>query len=93
MLKSVLNVCKLNCVNCELHYMKTAPQRFAEDLYTPLRRRAFERAILFPSRHVRGCLVDALTGIAGRPMWQPRWVTVDDSTTEISGLRTGTACG
>ena len=33
------------------------------------------RAVLFPSRRARLFFVDALTRIAGRPMWQPEWVT------------------
>jgi len=69
--------------------MKTFLHEVAEDLYARYGEGLSERAILFPSRRARLFFVDALTGIAGRPMWQPRWVTVDDLTTEISGLRTG----
>ena len=69
--------------------MKTFLHEVAEDLYARYGEGLSERAILFPSRRARLFFVDALTGIAGCPMWQPRWVTVDDLTTEISGLRTG----
>ena len=69
--------------------MKTFLHEVAEDLYARYGEGLSERAILFPSRRARLFFVDALTGIAGRPMWQSRWVTVDDLTTEISGLRTG----
>ncbi len=69
--------------------MKTFLCEVARDLYERYGEGLSERAMLFPSRRARLFFVDALTGIAGRPMWQPRWVTVDDLTTEISGLRTG----
>ncbi len=60
----------------------------AADLYGRYGEALSERAMLFPSRRARIFFVDALSRIAGRPMWQPRWVTVDDLTEEISGLHT-----
>lgn len=33
--------------------------------------------------------IDALSGIAERPLWQPRWTTIDELMSEISGLRIG----
>ena len=59
--------------------MKTFLHEVAEDLYARYGEGLSERAILFPSRRARLFFVDALTGIAGRPMWQPLWVTVDRS--------------
>ena len=69
--------------------MKTFLSEVARDLYERYGEGLSERAMLFPSRRARLFFVDALTGIAGRPMWQPRWVTIDDLMAEISGLRTG----
>ena len=61
----------------------------ARDLYECYGEGLSERAMLFPSRRARLFFVDALTGIAGRPMWQPQWVTIDDLMSEISGLAAG----
>ena len=69
--------------------MKGFLEEVAGDLYARYGEGLSERAILFPSRRARLFFVDALTRIAGRPMWQPEWVTVDDLTAEISGLRVG----
>ena len=69
--------------------MKTFLYEVAEDLYARYGEGLSGRAMLFPSRRARLFFVDALTGIAGRPMWQPEWVTVDDLMGEISGLVSG----
>ena len=69
--------------------MKTFLYEVAEDLYARYGEGLSDRALLFPSRRARLFFVDALTGIAGRPMWQPEWVTVDDLMAEISGLVPG----
>ena len=61
----------------------------ARDLYERYGEGLSDRALLFPSRRARLFFVDALGRIAGRPMWQPEWVTIDDLTGEISGLHTG----
>ncbi len=61
----------------------------ATDLYGRYGEELSSRAMLFPSRRARLFFVDALTRIAGRPMWQPRWVTIDDLMSEISGLHLG----
>lgn len=68
--------------------MKGFLAEVAEDLYARYGEALSERAVLFPSRRARLFFVDALSRIAGRPMWQPEWVTVDDLTAEISGLHT-----
>lgn len=44
--------------------------------------------LLFPSRRARIFFADALSELVGRPLWQPRWTTVDELMSEISGLRT-----
>ena len=45
--------------------------------------------ILFPSRRARLFFLDALSSIAERPLWQPRWLTIDDLMTRIAGFGTG----
>ena len=69
--------------------MKGFLEEVAADLYARYGEGLSERAVLFPSRRARLFFVDALGRIAGRPMWQPEWVTIDDLTGEISGLHTG----
>ncbi|MEG0806962.1 MAG: PD-(D/E)XK nuclease family protein [Alistipes sp.] len=66
--------------------MKSFLSEVAEDLYGRYGEQLAERSVLFASRRARLFFVDALTQIAGRPMWQPEWVTIDDLMTEISGL-------
>ena len=61
----------------------------ARDLYERTGGDPSGLSVLFPSRRARLFFVDALARIAERPMWQPRWLTVDDLMTEISGLRIG----
>ena len=73
--------------------MKGFLEEVAADLYARYGEGLSERAVLFPSRRARLFFVDALGRIAGRPMWQPEWVTIDDLMTEISGLRCGDRCG
>ncbi|MDE6070452.1 MAG: PD-(D/E)XK nuclease family protein [Alistipes sp.] len=64
-------------------------EELARDLYARYGEELSRRAILFPSQRARLFFVDALKRIAGRPMWQPAWCTIDELTTEISGLRVG----
>lgn len=69
--------------------MKGFLEEVAADLYARYGEGLSDRAVLFPSRRARLFFVDALGRIAGRPMWQPEWVTINDLTGEISGLHTG----
>lgn len=69
--------------------MKPFLAELAEELYTRYGEALSDRAVLFPSRRARLFFVDALTQIAGRPMWQPAWTTIDDLMIEISGLCIG----
>lgn len=48
-----------------------------------------EFRILFPSRRARLFFVEALAEVTTRPMWQPRWSTIDELMSEISGLVCG----
>ena len=69
--------------------MKGFLEEVAADLSARYGEGLSDRAVLFPSRRARLFFVDALGRIAGRPMWQPEWVTINDLTGEISGLHTG----
>ena len=69
--------------------MKGFLEEVAADLYARYGEGLSDRAVLFPSRRARLFFVDALGRIAGRPMWQPEWVTINALTGEISGLHTG----
>lgn len=64
-------------------------EEVARDLYGRYGEGLSEWTVLFASRRARLFFVDALSRIAGRPMWQPAWGTIDDLTSEISGLQTG----
>lgn len=68
--------------------MKGFLEEVAADLYARYGEGLAERAVLFPSRRARLFFVDALSRIARRPMWQPRWESVDSLMSEISGLET-----
>ncbi|WP_418992052.1 PD-(D/E)XK nuclease family protein [Alistipes sp.] len=64
-------------------------EEVARDLYDRYGEQLSRREVLFASRRARLFFTDALTRIAGRPMWQPEWRTIDELMTEISGLRVG----
>nr|MBE6190994.1 PD-(D/E)XK nuclease family protein [Rikenellaceae bacterium] len=68
-------------------------QRFltevAHTLYERHREQLSEFSVLFPSRRARLFFVEALGEVAERPMWQPRWTTIDELMGEISGLQLG----
>lgn len=59
----------------------------AADLYGRYGDDLSSLSLLFPSRRARLFFVDALAHVADRPLWQPRWTTVDELAAEISGLR------
>lgn len=69
--------------------MKTFLHEVAADLYGRYGEGLSEREVLFPSRRARLFFVDALSQLAGRPLWQPLWTSIDELMTEISGLRAG----
>ena len=69
--------------------MRSFLEEVARDLYERYGAGIADRAILFPSRRARLFFVDALGGVADRPMWEPQWTTIDELMSEISGLRTG----
>ena len=58
----------------------------ARDLYDRYGDDISSLHILFPSRRARLFFTDALSSVAARPLWQPRWTTVDELMCEISGL-------
>ena len=64
-------------------------EEVAEDLYTRYGDEISACRILFPSRRARLFFVDALTRLVNRPIWQPRWVALDELMSTISGLHVG----
>ncbi|MBR5464285.1 MAG: exodeoxyribonuclease V subunit gamma [Alistipes sp.] len=69
--------------------LKTFLEEVAEDLYTRYGDEISACRILFPSRRARLFFVDALTRLVNRPIWQPRWVALDELMSTISGLHVG----
>ena len=53
-------------------------QEVAADLYDRYGDDISSLSVLFPSRRARLFFIDALSGIAERPLWQPRWTTIDE---------------
>jgi CRISPR/Cas system-associated exonuclease Cas4 (RecB family) len=45
--------------------------------------------IIFPSRRARLFFGDELAKIARRPLWQPRWLSLDEVAENIAGIRAG----
>ena len=66
--------------------MKSFLAEVAADLYGRYGEALSRRSMLFPSRRARLFFTDALSAIARRPMWQPRWVAIDELMEEVSGL-------
>ena len=64
-------------------------QEVAADLYERYGDDISSLFVLFPSRRARVFFVDALSKLSDRPLWEPRWTTVDELMSEISGLRVG----
>lgn len=69
--------------------MKGFLEEVAEELYGRYGESLSDCAVLFPSRRAQLFFVDALSRIAGRPLWRPRWTTIDELMGEVSGLATG----
>ena len=58
----------------------------ARDLYGRYGDEISSLHIIFPSRRARLFFTDALAAVADRPLWQPRWMSIDELMCEISGL-------
>ena len=69
--------------------MQSFLQEVAADLYRRYGEDVSSLHILFPTRRARHFFIDALSHLAERPMWQPRWLTIDDLMQEVSGLHSG----
>lgn len=69
--------------------MKGFLEEVAQDLWGRYGDSLADCAVLFPSRRAQLFFVDALARMNDRPMWRPRWTTVDELMGEVSGLRTG----
>ena len=68
--------------------MKSFLQHTAQDLYARYGSGVSSLHMLFPSRRARLFFTEALAEAAQRPLWQPRWTTVDELMSSVSGLRT-----
>ncbi len=69
--------------------MKSFLEEVAQYLYDKHGDRISELKIIFPSRRARLFFVDALSQIAQRPLWQPRWVSIDDLMSRAAGVEVG----
>lgn len=69
--------------------MKGFLEEVAQDLYDRCGEGLSDCAVLFPSRRAQLFFVDALSRIARRPLWRPRWTTIDELMAEVSGLVVG----
>ncbi len=69
--------------------MQSFLQEVAADLYRRYGEEVSSLHILFPTRRARHFFIDALSQLAERPMWQPRWLTIDELMQEVSGLHPG----
>ena len=68
--------------------MESFLQQTARDLYARYGSGISSLHILFPSRRARLFFTEALAEAAQRPLWQPRWTTIDELMGEVSGLHT-----
>ncbi len=69
--------------------MKSFLQEVAQELYHRYGSRFSDCSVLFPSRRARLFFIEALSEVAQQPMWQPRWMTIDELMAEVSGLQLG----
>ncbi|MFI3293090.1 MAG: PD-(D/E)XK nuclease family protein [Rikenellaceae bacterium] len=69
--------------------MATFLEEVAEYLYTKHGDNISNLKIIFPSRRARLFFVDALSRIATKPVWQPKWVSIDDMMSRASGIEMG----
>lgn len=61
----------------------------ARSLYAKYREEISSLSLLFPSRRARLFFADELSRVAGHPLWEPEWLSLDRLTEELSGLHTG----
>lgn len=69
--------------------MKSFLGEVAHSLYSRYGDKISQVEILFPSRRARLFFTEALSREVDRPIWQPRWRTIDDLMVEVSGLSHG----
>ncbi len=67
--------------------MKTFLQETAEALYDRYGAGVSDLHLLFPSRRARLFFNDALSALAARPLWQPRYRSLDEVMEEATGMR------
>ncbi|MFI3301645.1 MAG: PD-(D/E)XK nuclease family protein [Rikenellaceae bacterium] len=66
--------------------MTTFLDEVADSLYSKYGDKISELNIIFPSRRARLFFVDALSRITQRPVWQPRWVSIDEMMSRAAGV-------
>ena len=64
-------------------------EEVAADLYDRYGAALSSCRVLFPSRRARIFFVEALSSRINRPLWQPRYTTIEELMSEISGLHQG----
>ena len=67
--------------------MQTFLSEVAERLYEKYGDEISSLSILFPSQRARLFFADALSHIASRPLWAPKYLSIDDIMSDISELR------
>lgn len=67
----------------------TFQQEFAKELLAKYNGDLSSLVIVFPSLRARAFFNDAISQIAGGPMWQPKWLSIDEIMEQSSGLRRG----
>ncbi len=67
----------------------TFQQELANELLAKYNGDLSSLVIIFPSLRARTFFNDALASIHKRPIWQPRWLSIDDIMEQASGLRRG----
>jgi hypothetical protein len=67
--------------------MQTFLQETAAALYDRYGEGISERHLVFPSRRARLFFNDALSALAGRPLWQPRYRSLDELMETAAGMR------
>ncbi len=64
-------------------------EEVAHNLYSKHGDEISKLKVIFPSRRARLFFVDALSRIAQRPIWQPRWVSIDELMSSAAGIEVG----
>ncbi|MFI3306398.1 MAG: PD-(D/E)XK nuclease family protein [Rikenellaceae bacterium] len=69
--------------------MRSFLAEVAQDLYAHYGAEVGELNMLFPSRRARLFFTEALSSLTDRPIWEPRWVSIDEVMSSVAGLEVG----